>query len=257
MAGSGVTVETLKADLLYGLLSRLPLLSAWPGLDGALDRAIKQAESFVAQELGTRWDVTQFRSYMGAADPGAPVSGEEFEAPYDWPGYTPGDGYPRIRTRVRPLVAVTGLNLNLPGSIVAPYSIPLSWCRVDRSTHEIMIAPSAGTVPFGLAQARWWTGLRIPEAALLEYTAGLGEAGLATYPQLARLASLHAALFFLPSAAIILNPSTLSSESADGLSQSRSNGYVFKDLEDRLRTEADALMLSFRHLWDGPGLTVL
>jgi hypothetical protein len=260
---SGVTAQELKDQLLYGLISQIPLLQSWGGIDDALTAAIEEAEGFVERELGTRFAVTQFRSYMAAAaEPVPPTPGPgqdavEYEPPYQWPGYTPGDGYPRIRTRVRPLLEVTALKLNLPGSIVAPYTVPLGWLRVDRTIHEVMVAPSAGTVPFGLAQARWWTGLRLPQSALLEYRAGLGADGLKKWPQVLRLVKLHAAIAFLPTAGLILNPTVSTSESADGLSQSRSNGYVFKDLEDRLRSEAEALMLSMRNVWEGPGLFVL
>jgi len=135
MAGSGVTAQSLRGGFLMGLQSAYPAL-ADPSLDIEMADAIAYAESMVGKELGTRFGVTHFLPMQSASAPVALPAGSEYEYPMQWPGCIPGDGYPRLRTRVRPIVDVVSIVLNIPGSLVGQFPIPTDWLRVDRRTRS-------------------------------------------------------------------------------------------------------------------------
>jgi len=72
------------------------------------------------------------------------------------------------------------------------------------------------------------------------------------------LIGLRAAISYLPILSMRVNPSGATSVSADGLSISRSSGYAFHDLEDRLKAEADDMQNQVLDAWEGPSaLTIL
>lgn len=256
MAGSGVTAQSLRDGFLRALISSYPVL-ADSSLDVQLSDAIEEVEAQVARDLGTRFGLVHFRPNRGAGEPAVLPAGEEYEYPMQWPGRIPGDGFPRLRPRIRPIVEVLDLSLDVPGALVKTYTIPLEWLRVDRQTNEIMVAPSAGTAPYALAQGLGLLNYRLPATAKLEYRAGLDDAGMSRWPQIRRLVAVRAMLVLMPTLSLWINPGMLSSESADGLSQSRGSGYVFKDMEDRLGKEAETLLNRILDVWEGPSITYL
>jgi hypothetical protein len=92
---------------------------------------------------------------------------------------------------------------------------------------------------------------------LLHYKAGLGADGIKRIPRIKRLVELRSAIRLLPSLSLIVNPTGVTSQSGDGLSESRASGFVFKDLEDRLQHEADEHLNAILDRWDGPQFMVL
>lgn len=256
MAGSGVTAQTLRDGFLRGLIASYPVL-ADTSLDTQLVDAIEESEAMVARELGTRFGVVHFRPTRDAVALAVLPAGEEYEFPMQWNGRIPGDGFPRLRPRVRPIVDIIDLTLDVPGALVKSYTIPLGWLRVDRRTHEIIVAPSAGTAPYALVQGLGLLNYRLPATAKLEYRAGLDDAAMAQWPQIKRLVAVKAMILLMPTMSLWINPGMLSSESADGLSQSRGSGYVFKDMEERLGKESETLLNRILDVWEGPSVTYL
>lgn len=248
----------LRNGILAGLLARVPALSSV--LDESLSSALAVAERETEVELGTRMAITTLRPWTGAAAPPV-VSGEETEGTYPWPGIIPGDGFIRIRPRIRPIVSVEAMLLKVPGSLITSLTVPLEWLNIDRRGQEITIAPTSGTSILGSFMGGVGGNAllpgRIPHTVFLTYHAGLGVEGLRTWPQVRRLVELKTALYLLAEWSISINPTGISNMSADGLSQSRSSGYVFKDLEERLRNEANSLRDQIIGVWDGPFLAVL
>ena len=254
---SGVTAETLRKGHLRGIIGPGARFETLPDLDAALDEAIEMAERALEAELSTRFALTTFKSWMG---PGAPPVDEtvEYEPPYDWPPQVPGDLFPRFRTKIRPVVSLESFEIVMPGGIQTQCSIPVDWVRLDHVQGELMVAPSLFSAPL---QSSGMTGpmilgmvnRQLPKAVVFKYTAGLGADGLKKWPQITRILALRASCMVLPMLSTMANPETLTSLSADGLSQSRSSGYVFKDLEERLEKESTAQMDKLLDLWDGPG----
>lgn len=256
MAGSGVTAQSLRDGFLRGLILAYPAL-ADPSLDVQMVDAIAETEAMVARELGTRFGVVHFRPTRDALALAVLPAGEEYEFPMQWSGRIPGDGFPRLRPRVRPIVEIIDLTLDVPGSLVKSYTLPLNWLRVDRQTHEIVVAPSAGTAPYALVQGLGLLNYRLPATAKLDYRAGLDDAALAQWPQIKRLVAVKSMILLMPTMSLWVNPGMLTSESADGLSQSRGSGYMFKDMEDRLGKEAETLLNRILDTWEGPSVTYL
>ena len=257
---TSVTPAFLLSGLLASVVSRVPNLADPTVATALLTLGIAQAVADVQKELGTRMDVTHFVPYLGAAAPPAldQTNGPAEYAGYQqWPGAIPGDGIPSFRPRCRPLVGINSCTLYFPGALITTFAIPLSWFRVDRQTSEIVVAPTGGDAVYALAYASGGMGWRTPQTMALDYTAGLGPDGMLQWPQVDHLISLRAVIKVLPTISSMFNPTGLSSISADGLTQSRSSGYVFKDLEERLKTEADELKRSILDLWDGPSFVML
>lgn len=254
----GLGPSILRQGLLRGLIGPGAPHESFP--DDELAEALLDATSSVEQDLSTRFRVTTFRSHPGPGPAPAPRGADDVEAPYPWPSPLPGEGFIRLQTRVRPVIEVLGMQIVLPGAVGGRVEIPSSWFRLDSLAGEVVLMPSLGgpALAFGLPLA--FPALfasRLPQSLLLTYRAGLGAAGLARWPKLRRLVLLRAALQILPALAPLANPGFLTSLSADGLSQSRASGYAFKDLEERLSGEADALKGTFLDLWDGPALGML
>lgn len=257
MAGSGVTTQTLQDGFLRGLVAAYPILGDPTTLNPQLQDAIDEAEGQVARELGTRFGVTHFFPMRDAAAPAVLPVGSEYEYPMTWPGRIPGDGFARLKPRVRPIVEVISLQLDLPGALIPQFTVPLDWLRVDRQTNEIIVAPTGGTAAYALAYGQGFMNWRLPATVKLEYTAGLDDAGMLQWPQIKRLVSVRAMLQAMPTLSLWINPGMLSSESADGLSQSRGSGYVFRDMEERLSKEAETLLNRILDAWEGPSVTYL
>lgn len=258
MPVSGVTPQSLRGGLLFGLMSPGKPLAGVD--DGVLLEAIEEAEAEVQQSLSTRFAVTEFQGWLGAGTP--PVSaGVESEGPYEWPGSLPGDRFPAWNLRVRPIVEVLGVTVTFPGSFVAPVSLAMNWFRVDHLLGELTLAPQGNAAPLFYQGAGiplvGIGGHQVPDSVLINYKAGLGEAGLKKYPTIKRLVALEACIKALPTMALMLNPTMLSSQSADGLSETRRSGYIFQDLEDRLRNEADTARAHILDLWEGVNVEVL
>ena len=256
MAGSGVTPQTLRDGFLRGMLAAIPAL-ADPSLDPQLADAIAFAESMVAKELGTRFGVTHFIPMRDAGAQSPPGAGNEYEYPMTWPGRIPGDGFPRFKPRVRPIVDIVGLTLDLPGALIAQFTVPVEWLRVDRQTNEVIVAPTGGTAAYALAYGQGFMNWRLPATLKLEYHAGLDEVAMQSWPQIKRLVALRAMLELMPTMSMWVNPGQFSSENADGLTQSRGSGYVFKDTEERLGKEAETLLNRILDVWEGPSMIYL
>lgn len=239
--------------------------------DTTLGDFVAMAAAEVQQRLSTRFSVTTFKGWLGpgvrpantapvVGDPAAnppvlPVEGIEYEPPYQWPNISPSLGFLNWRFRVRPVVELVGGYLQLPGSYAPGLELQPDWFRLNFYSSEGTLMPSYGAaalvlpnLPFGLFN---WMHQRIPEAVLFNYRAGMTDAEWALFPQINRLVGLRAGLRALPALSMKINPGGLTSQSADGLSQSRSSGYVFKDLEERLKGEADDIQSQVLDAWDG------
>ena len=257
---SGVTPEYLAQGLLRGLLGpHGPFSHVLPE---DLDELITQAETDVETELSTRLVVTSFTGYMGTDAPAAQAAGCELEGPYDWPPANPGDWFPRFRPRIRPVQALTGFQIILPGGIETVITLPLDWFRVDHAQGEFMVSPSLTSAPLQAAglMGPLMLGLadnQIPKSVLLSYTAGMGPAEWTRYPKVKRLVALRAAILILPQLSFLENPLGLTSQSADGLSESHSSGFIYKDMEERLQAEADKIHDAILDQWDGPQFMVM
>lgn len=255
---SGVDTAYLLATYLGGIATRLPQLRE-PGCEIVMTEAIEEAEWNVRRDISTRFDVTHFVPDLSAnaqTDLDQTGGPQEYESLYQWPGVGPGDGFPRIKPKIRPIQRIVSLKLNMPGTIISNFEFPLDWLRVDRKAHEIVIAPTGGNAVYALAHAMGGLGWRTPQTAALDYYAGM-PTGSDDWPQLKRLVAIRATLQLLPILSGWLNPTALSSISADGLTQSRKSGFIFADWADKLDKDAENMTNDLLAAWDGPGLFVL
>lgn len=269
--GLSITTATIRGGTLAALIGTGAKYAAFMS-DTEIQEAIDEAISDVQLALSTRFDVTTFKPWFGPGPrpddvdavgptPGPAAEAIEYEPPYDWPARNPGDGWPRVLTRIRPVVEIMDSVVVFPGGSVNSAPLPSSWFRYD-FWGEVMIAPNNWSAPFfatGFQQVflGQFQG-RIPQSLGLNYRAGLTASDLKTrFNGISRLVQLRAEMRLMPKLALKMNPSLLTSQSADGLSQSRSSGYPFKDLEDRVKAEADGLEETFKRRLDGPELVVL
>jgi hypothetical protein len=147
---------------LSGLATRLPQI-AQEGFAPLLADAIAEGQLQVERALGTRFAVTQFiPQFDSGADPVPDQTNgpAEYEPYYQWPGALPGDGFPRIKTRIRPLQSVVSLMLTVPGTLISQFTFENSWLRCDRKSSEIVIAPTGGNAIYALAYAMGGLGWR-------------------------------------------------------------------------------------------------
>jgi hypothetical protein len=254
-----VTPSTLRTGLLAGF-SAMPELASLIADDAALQRGINAAVSVVERELSTRFTVKRMRGWFGPGAKPVAATGEEYESCYNYQGRFPGDGYQRFVTRVRPVKEFLGGKIKLPGVTFAEADLPVSWFRFQEFG-EVMMTPAMFGAPFvssgALQSLVGFSRGPLPMAVTLDYCAGLDDADLAQWPQLDRMVELIAADRMLPTFSTIMNPEAIASESADGLSQSRSSNFVYKDLHDYFEAEIKKEKDSLLALWDGPGLLVL
>jgi hypothetical protein len=253
-----VTPAYLLATYLGGLVTRLPQL-AEPSSASFLADAIAEAQDHVCTVLGTRFAVTTFTPEFGFQAGAAldQTNGPaEYEPYYQWPGVLPGDGFPRIKTRVRPLQSVTSLMLTVPGTLISQFTFDNSWLRCDRKSNEIVISPTGSNAIYALAYAMGGLGWRTPQSAALTYSAGLTPTHH-DWPKVNRLTAMRATLALLPMISSWMNPTAIMSQSADGLSQSRKSGFIFADLAEKLEKDCEALTNELLSAWDGPGLFVM
>jgi hypothetical protein len=233
-----------------------------------LDQKVKQAVREVEQRLSTRVQITHVQGWLGpgpkppnvpgqpATDSSPAVEPQEWEGSYPWTSITPSDGFLTWRMNLRPLQQVLSGFFMIPGSFAPGIKIEASWIRPDPTSGECTLMPQYGSaalvlpnLPFGLFN---WMQQRINHSMLWEYRAGMSESDWDRFPQINTLIGLRAAIKYLPILSAKINPSGVTSQSADGLSQSRSSGYVFKDLEERLKGEADEIQTEVLDAWDGP-----
>lgn len=254
-----LTPASLRSGILAGLLGPGAPLAA---VDNTrLEALILETEAAVEDELSTRFTALTFRGCQDVSARPVLPEGEEVEGAYDWPARIPGNGFPVFMLKVRPVAEILRCQLRLPGGIGTPIDVPLTWFRLDALAGEATIAPNAIASPMlaaGLASPLvGLLGGRLPEAVLFDYKAGMDTKALARFPQVKRLVEMRTAILFFAEAALRLDPFMLTSMSADGLSQSRSSGFAFKDMEDRFRKEAEDLKASILALWEGPDFAVL
>lgn len=225
---------------------------------------VDQASRAVQQRLSTRFVPTQFTGWDGvgarptntAATIGPPATEPiEIEGPYLWPSLSPGPGFLVFRVRIRPILQLIGGKLRLPGAPAPGVDLKPEWFRIDPYFGEATLMPNFGgaslvmpNLPFGLFN---WMRQRIPDGVIFNYRAGMTEDDWAMYPQINRLVALRAAVMALPTLAQKINPTQVTSKSADGLSISRTSGYVFKELEERLSKEADDIQTQVLDAWEG------
>lgn len=262
-----VDATYIRSNILPGLIGT-GAKYATAVTDPQLEEALAIAQGFLEQRLSTRFQVTEFQGFFGPGlrpdDSPSSTPPLEYEDAYMWPSRTPGEGYLRWEPRIRPLVQVKGGTLYLPGVSVAPVPLQADWVRAEyrKPGGEIVLMPLYGSTPFALPQLPFgFISLaedRIPVAVLWNYTAGLRDGDFARFPQLRRLVGLTAAIQVLPGLAMQMNPTGLSSQSADGLSVSAGNAYRLKDYEERLKTEQQDLLNEILDAWDGTlGLAIL
>ena len=262
-------LKTTVAPTLLGTGSRFAGLVS----DTVLAEFITEAVAEVQQRLSTRFTPTLFVGWGGPGarpadipvDPNAVppiIQATEYEQPHMWPNISPSAGFLEWRMRIRPLLQVVGGNLRLPGANVPGVDLQPDWFRVDHYSGTLTLMPSYGAaalvlpnLPFGLFN---WMQQRIPEAVTFTYLAGMTAADWARFPQINRLIGLHAVIKSLPILAAKVNPTGLSSRSADGLSQSYGSGYALKVLDEKLTAEAQAILDQVLDAWDGThALTIL
>jgi hypothetical protein len=253
-----VTPAYLLSTYLGGLVPRLPKL-AEPATAPFIADAIAEAKLTVMRALGTRFAVTKFIPQIDPdldPDPDQSNGPAEYEPYYQWPGVLPGDGFPRIKTRIRPLQQVFSLSLHVPGTIITQFTFDNSWLRCDRKSNEIVIAPTGTNAVYALAYAQGGLGWRTPQSAALTYSAGLDD-NHQDWPKVNRLIAMRATLALMPMLSGWLNPTAISSQSADGLSQTRKSGFVFADLAEKLEKDSETLTIELLAAWDGPGVFFL
>ena len=255
-----VDADYVRAQILPTLIGKSGRYFEVIGPDMVQD-CVDSAVAEVEQRLSTRVRPTHFIGNLGPDPSPVPdlptdpaVEPTEYEGPYDWPNMSASAGYLTWRLNVRPIIQVVAGHLVLPGTFTPGIEIKGSWMRVH-PTGDIELMPQYGSaalvlpnMPFGLFN---WMQQRIPEAMMWEYHAGLRESDWRRYPWINRLIGIRAALKLLPVLSMKINPSGVTSQSADGLSISRKSGYVFADIEDRLAKEADALQSQVLDAWDG------
>jgi hypothetical protein len=247
-----------------------PLIGRGARYEGVLSSTV--VEEFVAeaklateQRLSTRFVPTDFSGWDGQGSRPGPTAGDatavppilpaEVEPAYMWPAISPGLGFLSFRLRMRPVLEFYGGYLRLPGAPAPGVDLLPRWFRVESYTAEITLMPDFGgaslvmpNLPFGLFN---WMKQRIPDGVLMKYRAGMDEQDWNRFPQINRLVALRAAIACLPTLALRINPTQVTSKSADGLSISRGSGYVFKDFEERLEKEADAVQTQILDAWEG------
>lgn len=241
---------------------------------------IYEEKRALEQRLSTRFRLTEFRGFLGpgarpdntpyipAVPPsidnplGTPeVLAVEWEEPYLWPSISPGPGYLSWRLNIRPIHELILGELVLPGTEQPGIQLKPDWFRLHVISGEMELMPKYGTaalilpnLPFGL----WvWMAQRIPGSMLWHYIAGMTESDWIRFPQVNHVVAVRAAINILPILSQIINPSGVITSSADGLSVTRKNGYVFADLEDRLKKEAEAMEMNVLDAWDGHSDMVL
>jgi hypothetical protein len=237
---------------------------------GEIQDAVERAKWSVQQRLSTRFTATEVKGWMGPGrrpesdlTPPEPIGDwvpTEYEDPYSWPSMVPGDGFLRFKPRLRPILEFHGGQLLLPGTSEAPVELLASWFRVE-TNGELVLMPSYGAsalilpnLPFGIFN---FLNQRIPHGVLLNYRAGMTETDWIKNPTITRLIGLYAGIETLPVLSFHINPGAVTSHSADGLSESFASGYIFKDVEERLKTEAEALEMKILDGWDGPSALVI
>ena len=254
-----ITPDKLRDTLLAGF-GAMPELAPTLSDDTILQEQIDHAVAWVERELSTRFSVTRMRGWFGPGPRPTAVDGEEWESAYDYPGRYPGDGYQRFVTRVRPIKEFIGGKIKLPGVTFAEADLPPEWFRFQEFG-ELMMAPAMFGAPFvssaALQSLVGFSRSRLPQAVILDYKAGLDDTDIRRWPQLDRLVALKATQLLLPGFSTLVNPEAIANESADGLSQSRSSNFVYKDLNDHLEAEMKKEADTVRALWDGPELLVL
>jgi len=235
--------------------------------DEDIQERVDEAAALTQQRLSTRFAPTTFNSWSGPgakplnvpADPEAvpAVEAVEYEGPYMWPTVPANAGFLSFRLRVRPVIELLpGCHLRLPGTISPGLTLNREWFRLNAMSNEITLMPTYGTgtlfttalMPYGVFN---FISQRLPDALDLNYRAGMTADDWIRFPQVNRLVALRAGISLLPILSMRINPAGLTSISADGLSQSRGSGYVFKDLEDRLTAEADGIQNQILDAWDG------
>jgi hypothetical protein len=232
--------------------------------DTSLAAFVEEASAAVQQRLSTRFAPTEFTGWDGAgprpagtpATVGPPATeAVEIEGPYLWPSLSPSSGFLEFRVRIRPLLELKGGTLRLPGAPAPGVDLHPEWFRIDPYFGTLTLMPNFGgaslvmpNLPFGLFN---WMRQRIPDGVIFNYRAGMTEDDWRLYPQIRRLVALRAAVITLPALAQRINPTQVTSKSADGLSISRASGYVFKDLEERLSKEADEIQTQVLDAWEG------
>jgi len=268
-----VDVEYVRSQVIPGLIG---MGSRYADLVDPfwIKSKIKEAVREVEQRLSTRVQVTHFQGWLGPGPkppnlPGSPatdsapaVEPQEWEGSYSWPSMSPSDGFLSWRLNHRPLQQVLDGHFLIPGSFVPGIEIKASWIRPDPLSGECVLMPQYGSaalvlpnLPFGLFN---WMQQRIGHSMIWEYLAGLSESDWDRFPMINHLIGLRAAISYLPILSMRVNPSGATSVSADGLSISRSSGYAFHDLEDRLKAEADDMQNQVLDAWEGPSaLTIL
>ena len=256
---TNITPERLQATLLKGFGS-LPEMSDLIADTDILQREIDAARAWVERDMSTRFSVTRMRGWFGPGLKPTAAEGEEYESAYDYPGRYPGDGYQRFVTRVRPIKQFLGGQIKLPGVTFAVADLPVDWFRFQEFG-ELMMAPAMFGAPFvssaALQSLVGFSRGRLPQAVILDYKAGLDDDDLKRFPQLDRMVELKAMDRMLVTLSTIMNPEAIANESADGLSQSRSSNFVYKDLAERLEAELKKERDSLCAVWDGPDLLVL
>jgi hypothetical protein len=230
-----------------------------------IEEFVAEAKLATEQRLSTRFTPTEFSGWDGkgsrpsptAADPTAvpAVLPAEVEPAYMWPAISPGLGFLNFRLRMRPILEFYGGTLRLPGAPAPGVDLLPDWFRVESYTSELTLMPNFGgaalvmpNLPFGLFN---WMKQRIPDGVLFKYRAGMDDQEWNRFPQVNRLVALRAAIACLPTLALRINPTQVTSKSADGLSLSRASGYVFKDFEERLDKEAEAVQTQILDAWEG------
>jgi hypothetical protein len=265
---TSVTPTSLRAAILKGLQVMAALssdavstaINAFLADDAQLQAAIDASAAEVEQTLSTRFTPTRMRGWFGPGAFPTAASGEEWESSFDYPGRYPGNGFQVWDARVRPIKSVNAGSILLPGVTMEQAVLDVTWFRYQ-SFGEILMAPSLFGAPFvssgAIQSLLGFARGRIPQAIAMDYVAGCDDTDLARWPQLNRMVELKAVVRLLPALAGMMNPEGFTSVNADGLSQSRGNGYVFQDWEKRMTDEIDAKRDEMFRLWDGPGLVVL
>jgi len=242
---TGITVEQIKGELLYGKLTHARGETA-PYPDSAIMEALYAAEDAYEAYLGTRFGATRVFSApelrRDVIDPEIRV--DDFDPAVDVAiaafDYTPtmmGDGQWMMSTMpITPIQEVTKVFFWQPG-LGAPttFKIPPNWLRIQRESGRIESLPTTGpqalaTQYLGVRMLNVFAGgIRVPQAIFVDYVAGLTPTQL-EYSQRHLLRGIRLATLLNLAGVLSSNLSggvQSGSLSLDGLSRSRSFGGKF------------------------------
>lgn len=162
---TGITVESVKSDDLYGVvLGAQGESGEYPDL--AIFRRIRAAEDFIERDCGIRFQRTRVFSDVWGRQNGVFPANSSMELPVNYDPLVdldePAYNYPEtffsqgrwgyFTTNYRPIIGVTKVAFGFPG-LQPLFQVPTNWIRLDRKGGIINIVPAGAAVLSGAFSA--------------------------------------------------------------------------------------------------------